>query len=127
MKKIQETLILGLLWLTAFPTIQGEEPPQKENLQDVPILTQQLGSNAYAVREKAQQALIQYGPRILETLADAEKEASDLEILSRLKQIQKQIRLGVWRTDLDKAITVARHESKPLLIMSTIGDIGGYT
>ena len=90
-------------------------------------LVEALGSDDYAQRAGAQQALIKLGYAHVAALRGALAETKDLEVRTRLRRIIRTITTPNWLTDLDQARRQARRTGKPILVFSTIGAPDGYS
>jgi hypothetical protein len=88
-------------------------------------LIDQLGGDELDSRDTAESELVRLGRPALATVRKALTTA-DGETKSRLERVVKAVTELRWMTDLAKAKEVAAREKKPILVFSTIGDVGGY-
>lgn len=88
-------------------------------------LIDQLGGDELEVRDAAEEELVKIGraamPAVRKAMASAQGEAK-----ARLERIAKAVTELRWMTDLAKAREIALRDQKPLLVFSTIGDVGGF-
>jgi len=95
--------------------------------QDTPVarLVDQLGSDEIDVRERAESELVKLGRPALAELRKSLAAAKD-EPKARLERVVRAITQPRWMTDTAAALAEAKRLDKPLLVFSTIGDLGGY-
>ncbi len=84
-----------------------------------------LGAESIAARDEAEEALAAIGRPAVAAIRRALASA-DGDEKARLERVLKLLTEPRWKTDLDAALAAAKTESKPLLVFSTIGDLGGY-
>ena len=88
-------------------------------------LIDELGGDDVEARESAETELVKLGRPALPAVRKAIAKA-DSEVKGRLERVVKAVTEPRWMTDLAKAKEVAARDKKPLLVFSTIGDVGGY-
>ncbi len=91
----------------------------------VATLLEQLGGDDVEAREAAEAELVKVGRPALPVIRKAILKA-DSEVKGRLERVVKAVTEPRWMTDLAKAKEIAAREKKPILVFSTIGDVGGY-
>jgi hypothetical protein len=95
-------LLLAAVGL-ALPGAHGDEPPPSTK-GEIPEFIAKLGSPKFAVREKAQRALLQIGKPALGELHKALRAGENLEVQLRARQLIAQIDPGAARREALKAL-----------------------
>ena len=117
------------LILAAFLLAAGALPARAEDPSETRFQTwvADLGSEEFAVREAAHKELLKLGSGWKSSLEQAIAGATDAEFLMRLRDVLSRCGRPAWRTDLEGALETAKRENRPILILSTVGDLDGYS
>src|SRR5262245_13190123 len=112
------------LLVLATTALHGHEPAT--SAEQVSDLVRELGNDRYAVRGPAVAALRKQSvllvPRLEKQLASLDR----LEHRRRLESVIAELRRLPWHIDLAAAKAEARACGKPLLVLSTLGELSGF-
>ncbi|MBY0527670.1 MAG: thioredoxin family protein [Gemmataceae bacterium] len=92
----------------------------------VSALVKQLDDNRFAVRHEADRELRSIGVAVVPLLKKEMETRPPLEVYKRLESIVTDLSSIPWKTDLAQAREEAKRAGKPILVFSTIGDVGGF-
>lgn len=98
MRRLLLILIGSTLALPALAAAPDRKPANNANLSPVQRLIADLGSDAFAVRRRAEEQLLRLGPEAFDELKLAESNP-DLEIAERVKYIVQRMRVQWTRPD----------------------------
>ena len=112
-----------LLVLAAAASLAREPATTAEQVTD---LVRELGNDRYAVRGPAHAALRKQSVLVLPELEKQLASLDRLEHRRRLESVIAELRRLPWHIDLPAAKAEARACGKPLLVLSTLGELSGF-
>src|SRR5262245_43114940 len=104
--------------------LPGSEPAT--SAEQVSDLIRELGNDRYAVRGPAVAALRKQRVLLVPQLEKQLESLDRLEHRRRLESVIAELRRLPWHIDLVAAKAEARACGKPLLVLSTLGELAGF-